>query len=856
MKTLLLILLIIAVALYIFSPAFRELVKEGLKNLLLSDKLMTQNIKQLMKEGYKLNSFKAKGTKRKAGKEESPKTSEIYIDTGIYRESGIFKQIGKTILDQWYVFFFLAFLFVVVLYTAVGYDMLQSIIDNEALRFWRLIYLTFFLVLFCLSIWLIPFWVLVRAEMGDLRQKADFLVKTVLISFIAMIPYGIIATGFYVHESTYIESLGRDPWLQFIILGVIFCLLQVFFRNRFLIFIKWSDRQLNRIFGFYRKIDNYYVKMLIYMSVLQLLTVGLAIGIFALLPKEENYYRYAFFGFLLVSGLVTFLILYNIPLINEEEPVEANDDNYARRWDKKENIDSSLELYFEKENTKYSRWLFWFVLTVLAGVNFSYFIMPSLTHVNTLFIVLPLFALNVVLFNYLRNLYRVSKMWMKFLAFAAIVGFFVLPFISPKEQFNLNLIPMDEPVPSFDDLLKARMDYISQTQGDSVFYIVCGQGGGSRAGYVMTGVLETLDSLYPGFLDRTLMYSTISGSSPGVYHYLKARSEVDDIVKRREVYRGIYKENLNSGSVFGFFSADNIDAATGGRISEAFLKPSVEYEAYFDRNERIKYEYDKALFRELGYAKNIDDYGRGAVIKVNQIDEILNSFSTPENMEQDVYMEFMTQGPSQPLHLINTLEVNWGRRAVVVPGKVGDDTVFLNAVLPLENEKLVGKAGYMDIKYRDAVNLSELFPILSAAQTLNGDETMQFVDGGYYENFGLTTAMDVYKYIKEEYPEYADKVQIVLIKNSLQLPDKSNKQFQLFAPLTGLMKAPFTGHSNYLDELALKELKEARYKVIAFDEKEYDISLTRGLTKKHIKSLDRWISGPLSAEIEEVFKNE
>lgn len=745
------------------------------------------------------------------------------------------KEIFITLLENWYVLFFMAFVIIVVLKTEVGYDMIQSFLESKHI-ICELSVLTFLLVIMSLAIWVIPFWLVDEKKYPGIGEP-KFITKTILITFLSLMPYGIIGTAFMVHSANYSGFFESSPLGIYSLLTIIFLIIQKLGRERFLTGIKWLEGKLAHIV-IWRKIKNNYWKLIFYNilfhSIFILFCLLISILFSSGFDNVEN--KKIFMAiYPLISGLITFHLLYSVPQLADGK---GSFKQYFTDGTLGKNTDY-FKVFLDKSNKESSKCFFLFIFGILALIVLFFYFSPNLSWINTLYIIIPLFGLNIVIVNYLRNLFRARRLLYKVIGLIGIIGFLALPFIPVKEQFNIDLLTIDktecEESGTLEEELLDRANAI--LRNETTIYIVCGMGGGSRAGYVIGRVLDTLESEYPHFYEKTLFYSTVSGSSPGVYHYLKGR-EIDDVKARTEFFKDIYNMNYNSSGVFSLFTGDNLDALLGFVINVP-LRKFLKFDQYYNRNERIKYEYNSAMKASL--VKNNKDQG------VRKKDDKRRTYVT------DRFVEFFHEKDSQtiPIQLINSFEVNSGKRAILSPFKIkAPDSIFPNVILPLQDVTTTKDCCLKDIYYYDAVNLSELFPFLSAAAIIDKNEKKQYVDGGYYDNNGLTTALDVYHYFEKHYPDIAKRIRILLIKNSTQKYEEGGVALQLFAPLVGLKNAPFTGHANYLSDHAKLLLDKDRFKIIEFNEQEYNVSLTRALTEKQIDSIDHWIVNHFSKKLD------
>lgn len=352
-------------------------------------------------------------------------------------------------------------------------------------------------------------------------------------------------------------------------------------------------------------------------------------------------------------------------------------------------------------------------------------------------------------------------------------------------------------------LLKDRMARYS----DSVLYpivLVDGDGGGSRAGMWFSENLINFDYYTGGrFRDHIFSMSTVSGSSVGlstVFAFWEEQPKAGTLdTSWHHLPEKVYANNFVGSSVSGFLLTD---------IWKSFWPWQVEE----DRNSTLQAEesyYTQRACNQLrGHAEDVPD-------------------EIPQD-EQTLSKEFLaffydsTGGnlkfrADRPLVFINTCRSNDGRRGIISPMKLDND-VFQDAI---------DVAGYLydssvndcyggqlcqphrgrNITLGQACNLSELFPAFSAPAYI---ETLgSFVDGGYHENSGLKTTLDVYAKLRDtlqkdsvlKHKRY--KIYILYLKNGSSekdlykpLPSKT----PLTLPLEALSNQPFQGSQSYFEE--------------------------------------------------------
>jgi len=103
-----------------------------------------------------------------------------------------------------------------------------------------------------------------------------------------------------------------------------------------------------------------------------------------------------------------------------------------------------------------------------------------------------------------------------------------------------------------------------------------------------------------------------------------------------------------------------------------------------------------------------------------------------------------------PALLLNTTEVETGDRVVMAPFKLGEQE------LP-SLSSLVERSPNLDLPLSTAAGLSARFPGLSSAgwyyaETPEGKIKRRLVDGGYFDNSGIATALDVINVVRRGHP--------------------------------------------------------------------------------------------------------
>ncbi|RPD42798.1 ABC-2 transporter permease [Chitinophaga barathri] len=334
--------------------------------------------------------------------------------------------------------------------------------------------------------------------------------------------------------------------------------------------------------------------------------------------------------------------------------------------------------------------------------------------------------------------------------------------------------------------------------------LVSGEGGGSRAGMWFSENLINFDYYTRGsFRKHIFSVSTVSGSSVGastVYAFwdLTDGGGVDE--KWLSLPSKVYNNNFVGSSISGLLLTD-------------LLKLLLPFSTSLtDRNNILQQE--EAFYTQRACLEIMKDTGLARKVNIPDSARILN---------RDFMSFFYTRDSSglvfkkgRPLAFINTCRSNDGRRGIFSPVKLGND--YFNDAIDI--------AGYL---YEDSVcdytgtrlcfsikktislgqvcNSSELFPLFSAPAYI--DSLGSFVDGGYHENTGLKTTLDIYQKLKEMLQKDSlqgkYKIYIVYLKNGSsekELYKPLSSEIPIVLPLKAFSSQPFQGSASYFEERA------------------------------------------------------
>lgn len=359
---------------------------------------------------------------------------------------------------------------------------------------------------------------------------------------------------------------------------------------------------------------------------------------------------------------------------------------------------------------------------------------------------------------------------------------------------------------NFADRYAALKEAIDANPVDSTPYpiiLVSGEGGGSRAGMWFSQNLINFDYATGGkFRNHVFSMSTVSGSSVGLGTVLTfwdhTRNDKTIDSNWVKLPAAIYANNFVGGSIRGLLLTDLCKSIFPGRWTN-------------DRNSILQDEEADATARAILQVKG-DPHYNDCELPRNQLTlkrDFMSFFYDKVNGQ-------MQYRPHTPIVLINTCRSNDGRRGVFSSIRMRES--YFNEALDL--------AGYLyedsicfdngirkcmghkkPISLGQACNTSELFPMFSAPVYI--DSLGSFVDGGYHENSGLKSTLDIYQQLKTELannpPSKKYKIYILYLKNGSaekQLYKALRSEATFFQPLRALFNQPFEGSASYFEEKA------------------------------------------------------
>ncbi len=280
----------------------------------------------------------------------------------------------------------------------------------------------------------------------------------------------------------------------------------------------------------------------------------------------------------------------------------------------------------------------------------------------------------------------------------------------------LQPIPEAKKLVKTEEFLKAYRSHSSKELPYS--FLVASYGGGLKANLWNLLVFQELTQ-NPHFLFNTLCFSGVSGGAVGIGNYFQIHYNKKYTETRLEAITKIGESNLLSTEIAYLLGGD-------------FMRELIPGDSLF-------YGKDRSYFSMQQHAG-------------------FTGFE--ENYQRYTYREWWSQRFREnayvPALIINTTSTK-GKQGIAL-------SLFneeIEEVVPAADDILSLANSTRSISYYNAISASNRFPILSPAAKIFGKG--YYLDGGYFENSGLLSAMEFYDYLfKEASTDHAEKIPVFI----------------------------------------------------------------------------------------------
>jgi hypothetical protein len=338
-------------------------------------------------------------------------------------------------------------------------------------------------------------------------------------------------------------------------------------------------------------------------------------------------------------------------------------------------------------------------------------------------------------------------------------------------------LPINEPRPDLGAVFSSWAARAPGEPGKPIPVIVAAaEGGGIRAAYWTSLVLHHLADIPDvdvQFPRRLFAISSVSGGSFGAAVYAGLRRDPTTSPPRTQIASEILRERFLAPMVAKWVSGD---------LLQWFLPAPIR-------------RFDRSSAMETAFAAAYNEHVHH--------DSMVEAFTTFRPVNSD----------DVPVLLLNSTSVQLGRRIVASPYPWPLSDVSVEEQDPIDFHKLTGR----DVSVATAVHNTARFPYISAAGRLrakNGENLGHLVDGGYFENTGADTLIDLLRYLRQAASPLSVRFIAVVLLNSppehhltdpTRIPWHETPSLgEVFSPLRALLQTRAAR-----GDLALRRLRES-----------------------------------------------
>lgn len=398
-------------------------------------------------------------------------------------------------------------------------------------------------------------------------------------------------------------------------------------------------------------------------------------------------------------------------------------------------------------------------------------------------------------------------------------------------------------------------------------FLMAIQGGGSRAGYWTSQLLNRLNLETGGRFRRHLFAATsASGGSSGfgatlaMWRFLEDNPDLSEAEKTKiqeGFARSMYARNYLSGAFYQIFVGE-----IGARIMWFFNKKR--------NNRNFTQRTDEAVAFGEAIQQGLESVGPqprrsffkdirmrvGTFFKRGDKDPVAKSGNREiPNYPIRPYLSYWyrddrTPDARLPLYFPITLNIQTGRAGFSSPVKMNRN-VFIDAIdIVAESEKEQDpQKGWQSLSLVGASQFSQLFPMMNAYTYIPG--VGNFIDGGLFENHGFTLMCRLYDWLQKKVKtldaSVKDRVdlQLVFVVNgnirhhdSLGERPKPEKRIsQISAIMRAVGFAGISGRTTWWGDFLRDQIQPAQTTEIILQYPNFPVDKTQ-----HVP-LGRWLSG-------------
>ncbi len=349
-----------------------------------------------------------------------------------------------------------------------------------------------------------------------------------------------------------------------------------------------------------------------------------------------------------------------------------------------------------------------------------------------------------------------------------------------NDNHDVRMLPPPSAPAMRPELAEVFSSWVARAPGEAgkpiPVIIAAAEGGGIRAAYWTSLVLHhQADRPNPAvrFPERLFAISSVSGGSFGAAVYAGLRRDAAGASPRAPIASEILQER---------FLAPMVAKLISGDVLQWFLPVPVRA---FDRSSAMEEAFAAAYKQHAGHGSMGEPFADFRPVSAGDV----------------------------PVLLLNSTSVPLGRRVVASPYRWPLTDVSIEEQDPIDFHALTAR----DVSVATAVHNTARFPYISAAGRLragNGENLGHLVDGGYFENTGADTLIDLLRYLKQSASPLSVRFIAVVLLNTppeerLNQPNRipwreTDTLGEAFSPIRGLLQTRLAR-----GDLALRRLRES-----------------------------------------------
>ncbi|MEK6477101.1 hypothetical protein WJR50_06190 [Catalinimonas sp. 4WD22] len=419
-----------------------------------------------------------------------------------------------------------------------------------------------------------------------------------------------------------------------------------------------------------------------------------ALGFYSARLDGHGFTVFCFILIYLILGIVTYIVIYQ---------KEKSDFQYRSP--------KGIQLSYYTEKLRKLKFLpDLYRLPYLIGIGFSLLslllFLPWISTFTSVFlgaptiVVMGLTTVTLILgtLNYLdyRNRYPLIAM--------VIIFSMLFSIFNNNHEVRTVPSPLVDKRPALAEYIEKWVKHksIDSINRDSIpMIIVAAEGGGIRSLNWTAGVLKQLSDSIPAFYEHVFALSTVSGGSVGSIFYHTFQSDFSNSVEKKL-----------DAKFDTLISADYLSNVTAALMYPELLQVILPFPIPF---------FDRVRYLEDSWAYKYEQ-------------------KTGKNSMEDNFLSFWNNDSTYtPRLFVNSALTETGQKVILSSVKL--DTIFFPDVIDFHLE--TGK----DVTMKVAASISSRFPYVTPAGTIRNRcayKSGNLVDGGYYENTGMGTAIQLF----------------------------------------------------------------------------------------------------------------